>query len=60
MTDPEEILDDWEKQIKTTRDKGLLKAIIQDMKMELNDAENWVSRYESLIDDAEGKLEDLK
>jgi len=60
MTDPEEILDDWEKQIKETKDKGLLKAIIQDMKMELNDAENWVSRYESLIDDAEGKLEDLK
>ena len=59
MTSPEEILEDWEEQINREKDKGMLRAILQDLNMELNDAESWVSRYESLIEEVKEKLGDL-
>ena len=60
MTDPEEILDDWRKQIKHEKDEDMLKCILQDLKLELNDAESWVCNYEDLIEIVEQKLEDVK
>jgi len=55
MTTPEEIIEDWEKQVKNEKDKDMLESIKQDLEMELNDYENIVSRYESLIE----KIEDV-
>jgi hypothetical protein len=41
---------------KKDKDTNGLKHILQDLKMELNDAESWVSRYESLIDEVKDAL----
>ena len=59
MTNPDEILNEWEVLIKADkRNKNTngLKHVLQDLKMELSDAEEWVSRYESLIDAIEDYL----
>ena len=57
MTNPEEIIDSWRKHIKHEKDEDMLRCILQDLKMELNDAEDWVFQYECLIEDIENKLE---
>jgi len=58
METPEEILANWKKQVKKTKNKEMLGIIKLDLESEKDMLEVIVWGYEELIEDIENKLEE--